>query len=321
MRSFGKLMAAIALAFPAVVATPTVHSRPPATAQDARDAYIQQQVAAIVAQGRGRIGVAAMDLDGGGQIFINGDQPFPMASVSKIAVAAAYLKSVESGRFRMDQQFPLMVPMYEAPARRSLVAPVKAGNLLTAQTLMEMMITRSNNQATDALIAALGGPAAVNRWLGTAGITGQQLDHTMATLVRDDGAIDPAKVIDVRTSSTPRSMLALLAAIDKGSVLNESSRAILLGTMTRTTTGSRRIRAGLPAGTLVAHKTGTLAGVTNDAGIIRLPDGRHLALVVFVTGPEGHRAHDALIAQITQVVYNGYANNSGGASTIPVRRR
>ena len=312
-------MAAAALVLPGLAWTPTVHSRPPATAQDARDAFIQQQVEAIVAEGQGRIGVAAMDLDGGGQIFVNPDQPFPMASTAKIAVAATFLKGVEEGRFRLDQQFPVMVPVREAAGARSPVAPLMAGNPLTAQTLMEMMITRSNNEATDGLLAVVGGPQAVNRWLATIGVAGQQLDHTMATLVRDDGKIDPAKVIDVRTSSTPRAMLALLAAIDKGAVLNETSRAVLLGSMSRTTTGSRRIRAGVPAGTLVAHKTGTLSGVTDDVGIIRMPDGRHVAVVVFVTGPEGHRAHDALIARITSVIYNGYLDARGSGVSVPVR--
>jgi beta-lactamase class A len=319
MRRVRKFLAALALALPVMAATPTVHSRPPASAQDARDAYIQQQVAAIVAQGKGRIGVAAMDLDGGGQIYINADQPFPMASTAKIAVAATFLKGVEAGRFRFDQQFPMMVRVRENGVR-ARQAPLMAGNLLTAQTLIEMMITRSNNEATDGLLAVVGGPPAVNRWLSTIGISGQQLDHTMATLVRDDGAIDPAKVIDVRTSSTPRAMLALLAAIDKGSVLSEASRAVLLGSMTRTTTGSRRIRAGLPAGTIVAHKTGTLSGVTDDVGIIRMPDGRHLALVVFVTGPEGHRAHDGLISQITSVIYNGYLQPRSGPAVATAAR-
>lgn len=318
MRSVRSYLAALALALPAVLVTPSVQSRSTATVTDARDTYIQQQVSAIVAQGQGRIGVAAMDLDGGGQIFVNGDQPFPMASTAKIAIAATFLKGVEDGRFRLDQQLPVMVPVRET-GTRSRVVPLTAGNLLTAQTLMEMMITRSNNEATDGLLTAVGGPAVVNRWLANAGISGQQLDHTMATLVRDDGAIDPAKVIDVRTSSTPRAMLALLAAIDKGNALSETSRTVLLSTMTRTSTGSRRIRAGVPAGTLVAHKTGTLAGVTDDVGIIRMPDGRHIALVVFVTGPEGHRAHDALISQITSVVYNGYLNPASSPVSAPVR--
>ncbi|MEO0033769.1 MAG: hypothetical protein RIS94_3527, partial [Pseudomonadota bacterium] len=77
----GFLAAALLFALPSVVITAPqeVQSRAPVTLQDQRDLAIQQQVEAIVAQGRGRIGVAAMDLDGGGQILVNGDMPFPMA--------------------------------------------------------------------------------------------------------------------------------------------------------------------------------------------------------------------------------------------------
>lgn len=317
---FTKLLAAAALALPALGATPAVQSRPPVTLQDQRDIIIQQQIAAIASQSRGRIGVAAMDLDGGGQIFLNGDMPFPMASTAKIAVAATFLEGVEQGRFRLDQRFPMMLSVAERAGARSPIAPVRAGPVMTAQELMELMITRSNNQATDGIIAAIGGISPVNQWLTRKGIVGQRLDHTMATLVRDDGKVNPATVIDTRTSSTPRAMLALLAAIDRGGALNPESRAVLLDTMTRTSTGRNRIRAGLPEGTLVAHKTGTLAGVTDDVGIVRLPDGRHLAMVVFVTGPEGHGPHSALIAQVARVLYDGYSQPLGRSLQEVARR-
>jgi beta-lactamase class A len=102
-------------------------------------------------------------------------------------------------------------------------------------------------------------------------------------------------------------MVALLGAIDRGGALGPQSRAVLLDTMTRTITGSRRIRAALPDGTVFAHKTGTLKDVTDDVGIIRLPDGRHLAIAIFCAGPEGHRAHDGVIQAITRTLYYGYA--------------
>lgn len=298
------LAAALLCAAPlALVATP-VQARPASSLQNARDAAIEQQVSAIVAQGRGRIGVAAVDLDGGGQIMINGDMPFPMASTAKIAVAATYLSGVEQGRLRLDQQFPMMVPV---AGSGGAVAAVRPGEVMTAQNLMELSITRSDNHATDGLIAAVGGIGAVNAWLSRTGITGQHLDHTMATLVRDDGRVNPVTTVDTRTASTPRAMVQLLAAIDRGGALTPESRAVLLDTMTRTSTGRNRIRSGLPEGVVFAHKTGTLAGVTDDVGIVRLPDGRHLAIAIFVTGPEGHTAHAGMIAQIARVLYDGYS--------------
>ena len=299
--------AALWCAAPLALVSAPVAARPATVLQNARDAAIEQQVSAIVAQGRGRIGVAAVDLDGGGQIMINGDMPFPMASTAKIAVAATYLSGVEQGRLRLDQPFPMMVPVAEAAGSRGAVAAVRPGMVMSAQSLMELSITRSDNHATDGLIAAVGGIGAVNAWLGRIGITGQHLDHTMATLVRDDGRVNPVTTIDTRTSSTPRAMVQLLAAIDRGGALSPESRAVLLDTMTRTSTGRNRIRSGLPEGVVFAHKTGTLAGVTDDVGIVRLPDGRHLAIAIFVTGPEGHTAHAGMIAQIARVLYDGYS--------------
>lgn len=316
-----RIIAALFTAVPALVATvPAVQSRTQNSVLDQRDQFIQQQIAAIAAEGRGRIGVAAMDLDGGGQVFVNGDMPFPMASTAKIAVAATFLEQVEKGAYRLDQQFPMMHRVQET-GQMSPVAPLRAGTVMTAQSLMELMITRSHNEATDGLINVVGGFENVNRWLTRNGITGQRLDHTMATLVRDDGKVDPARVIDTRTSSTPRAMIALLAAIDRGGVLSPESRAVLLDTMTRTSTGKTRIRAGLPEGTLVAHKTGTLWGVTDDVGIVRLPDGRHLAVAFFVTGPEGHAAHAKLIARMMRTIYDGYSQPVMNGTQDIVRRR
>lgn len=303
-----KVLAALSLGATAMVALPQVQSHAQtSTLQDRRNLALQQQVQAIAAQSRSRVGIAAVDLDGGGEVFVNPDMPFPMASTAKVAVAATFLQGVEEGRFRLDQQLPMMFPVAEAPSARGPVARVRPGAVMSAQQLMELMITRSNNNATDGLIAAVGGPSAVNKWLGRAGISGQRLDHTMATLVRDDGRVDPGRVIETRTSSTPRAMVSLLAAIDRGGALAPQSRAVLLDTMTRTSTGKNRMRAGLPEGTLFAHKTGTLRGVTADVGIIRLSDGRHLALAVFTAGSEPHASQAALISRVTRTVYEGFS--------------
>jgi beta-lactamase class A len=302
-----------------LITTPSVHSRAPTPVQDQHDLAIQQSIESIIAHSRGRVGVAAADLDGGGQVLIRGDVPFPMASTVKIAVAGTFLTGVEQGRFRLDQSLPMMMPVVER-RNRSAEAPLRPGPVMSAQQLMELMITRSDNHATDGLIAAVGGVGAVNAWLAKTGIVGQHLDSTIATLVRDDGRINPATTIDTRNASTPRAMLALLAAIDRGGALSPQSRAVLLDTMTRTSTGKNRMRAGLPDGTVFAHKTGTLQGVTDDVGIIRLPDGRHLALAIFVAGPEGHTAHATMIAQITRALYDGYASYMPHAEAQQSRR-
>src|SRR3546814_5628339 len=112
-----------------------------------------------------------------------------MASTSKIAVAATYLEMVEQGKFSLTSEFPLLVAVGSAKFS-SPVAPVRKGEHMPAIDLIELMITRSSNPATDALLAAVGGPARVNDWVRRQGIKDFSIDRDIATLVRDDGEFD-----------------------------------------------------------------------------------------------------------------------------------
>jgi beta-lactamase class A len=279
---------------------------------------LEAQIGGLAGSEQGRIGVAALDLSSGKTIQILGNQPFPMASTSKIAIAATFLEGVDQGRFRLDQKFPLMIAV---PSRKfdGPVAPVRAGQMLSAQSLIELSLTRSDNQATDALLAAVGGPPAVNRWLAGAGIRNFRIDRDIATLVRDDGEVDPATTIDVRDSATPLAMVQLLSGLYRGQWLRPNSRAVLLGAMERCVTGRHRIPAMLPDGARVAHKTGSLNNTSSDVGIIETPDGRVMAVAIYVTGQGSRPKREARIATIARAIYDGY--QSEAASTrLPASR-
>lgn len=270
---------------------------------------LEATVANLASAAQGRIGVAAMDLGSGRTITVLGDQPFPMASTSKIAIAATYLDLVDQGKLKLSDKFPLMIPQRSARFS-SPVAPVRPGAALTAQGLIELSITRSDNPATDALLAAVGGPAAVNRWLRKSGLSGMRLDRDIATLVRDDGQFNPATTVDPRDSATPLAMVQLLAGLHEGRWLSTSSRDVLLGAMARCLTGKRRLRAMLPQDARIAHKTGTLNNTSSDVGIIHTPDGRAIAIAVYVTGQGGKPNRDSRIAMISRAIYDGYLTES-----------
>lgn len=282
------------------------------------DRELERQLAVIASQSAGKVGIYATEIGGTREVALNRDHWFPMASTMKIAVAATYLQGVDEGRFTLDSTYPLRIGTGQTGPDG--VVMTRAGMALTAQSLIELMITRSDNQATDALLEAVGGPAAVNRWLKSAGISGQRVDRNIATLLRDDLAKnDPSLGVDKRDSSTPAAMAQLLGALHRGDVLSAQSRGVLLGAMSRCATGKTRIPALLPAGTLVAHKTGTLWSQTSDVGIIRLPDGRSVALVVFVAGPESHAVHNRQIASIARAVYDSFSGGSYEASQVARR--
>lgn len=268
---------------------------------------LRQQLFAVARPDKGRIGVAALDLTTGQTVSILGDQAFPMASTSKIAIAATFLAGVDKGKYRLDNTYPLLIPVASRPFSTP-VAPVAPGMELSARTLIEKMITRSDNAATDAMLKAVGGPAEVTKWMRSKGFQRFRIDRDIATLVRDDGEFDPAMGRDLRDSAPPDEMVRLIAALYKGELLSGSSTDVLVGAMTRTTTGSRRIKAGLPAGINFGHKTGTLNNTASDVGFVELPDGRVIALAIYVTGQGGKPQRDARIAEITRTLYAGFAN-------------
>ncbi len=267
---------------------------------------LEQTVARIADGSGGRIGVYAVDLASGREVSVLGDQRFPMASTSKIAIAATFLEGVERGRFSLTSEFPLMVPV-ASKRFSSTRAPVVPGKHFQAVDLIEMMITRSSNPATDALLAAVGGPSVVNDWARRNGITEYNLTRDIATLVRDDGEIDPARSVDIRDSATPEAMVRLLTGLYQGKFLSDSSRRVILGAMGRCRTGTHRIRGMLPDAARVAHKTGSLNNTSSDIGIINTPDGRAIAVAIYVTGQGSHAARDAKIANIARALYDGYA--------------
>jgi beta-lactamase class A len=111
--------------------------------------------------------------------------------------------------------------------------------------------------------------------------------------------------------ATPESVLVLLRALHEGRGLSAESRELLLKLMTETPTGPRRIKGRLPAGTVVAHKTGTsvtengLTAATNDVGLVTLLDGRHMAVAVFVSdSPAEVTVREDVIAQISLAAWD-----------------
>lgn len=276
------------------------------------------ELARLADSSKGRIGLAALDLDTLQPIDVLGQQRFPMASTVKIAIIATFLEGVDHGRYHLTDRYPLLFPL---PSRKFAgpVAPVRPGAMLQAIDLIEASVTRSDNHATDALLAAIGGPAAVNEWLRRTGNIGIHIDRDIATLVRDDGAVNPANTVDARDSSTPLAMVRLLAGLYNGKWLSPPSRQVLLGAMSRCRTGAHRMRALLPRDAVVAHKTGTLFNTSSDVGIIRTADGRMIAIAIYVTGQGSHPNRDLRIANLARAVWQGYTVSHESGTGIAVR--
>ncbi len=284
--------------------------RAPQSFEAVYETSFERRIAKLADGSRGLIGVAAVDLSTGESIGVLEDQLFPMASTSKIAVAAAYLELVEQGKYSLTSEFPLLIPIRSAKFS-SRAAPVREGEYMSADKLIEIMIARSSNPATDTLLRVVGGPAAVNDWMRRQGIAEFSIDRDIATLVRDDGEFDPSSHIDTRDAATPRAMIELLTGLYQGKFLSAESRQVILDAMAKTRTGKRRIPAQMPEYVEVMHKTGSLNNTSSDIGILETPDGRAIAVAIYVTGQGARRAREARIASIARALYDGFSEQAG----------
>ena len=111
---------------------------------------------------------------------------------------------------------------------------------------------------------------------------------------------------DLRDTSTPDAMASLLVHVYRKNLLKPETVKLLLGIMRRCQTGDTRLKGLLPAGTELAHKTGTAMGIINDVGIITLPNGAgHIAIVVFIKGSKSSVAEcEHSIAEVARSAYD-----------------
>lgn len=257
-------------------------------------------LAKIAARIDGVTGVAAVHIPTGRRVTFNANEAFPMASVYKLPIAIAVLREVDAGRLSLDQRIvvteyhPGHSPLREETGGKRAAFPVRR--------LIKAMVSLSDNTACDVLLGLVGGGAAATRAIATPGI---RIDRTEMQMLNDLRKGADLFLADPRDTATPAAMADLLVRFWKRELgLSKRSHDLLVEALTATSTGPKRIRAGVPAGTTVAHKTGTWSLGTNDVGII----GGELAIAVFTKGGKATTAErEAVIAAVTREVLRSFA--------------
>jgi beta-lactamase class A len=298
-------------------------------------APLQAEIAHISQGIDGVVGVAAWRLDGHGpRVLVNADQRYPMASTFKVPIAGTVLAQVDGGRLKLDQLVPID-PNMMVESEGLAETFHHPGVSVSVENLLELMLTVSDNTATDTLEKLVGGPAVVTQWVRSQGVTGLRVDRDTAGLIRDfyglppgpsfpasleaglkanpkleDKSDDPDPKFDndPQDTSTPTAMAQLLERIYTGKALSPSSTKLLREIQERNTTGKARIRARLPEGTVVAEKTGTIGGSVNNVGVITLPgDAGKLIVAIFIKqSSKPFEDRERVIADIARALYDYY---------------
>ncbi len=291
---------------------PTPVPTPTPLPETLRLARLHERLQAIAAEAPGKLGIAIVDPYRDTRFSVNGGRMYPLASVFKLAVAVAAFRLADDRKIDLDER----VLVTAADLRRSYSPIADAhprGNVTYAYwQLVRAMLVDSDNTACDYLLHAVGDTAAVQRMLDRLQLHGFAIRKSEADMQADARAHRTfARGGD--NGGSPEAVAALLAAIAAQRVVLLDSTNELLVDLAATKTGEGRLRAGIPPDVELAHKTGTsdtVGGVTdatNDAGIITLPDGRHIIVVALLGASRADAAtRDATIAEVARAVYDAY---------------
>ncbi|UUL82004.1 serine hydrolase [Sphingomonas qomolangmaensis] len=270
---------------------------------------------AMVERFGGKVGVAVKSIDDDWMISKNGDVPMPQQSVSKLWVAMTALDLVDQGKLRLDEQLTITradLTLFHQP----IAGLLKNGSYTaTAGELMRRAMTMSDNTANDRLLRRVGGPAAVNAFIKrkalgaikfgpgerllqsrTAGLNWKQ-DMAMGRAFQAARAKLPEGVrraafnnyvADPIDGAAAAAIANALARLKQGDLFSRASTSHLVTLMESSRTGAARLRARVPAGWRLGHKTGTgqdFSGRTagfNDVGFLTAPNGRSYTIAVLI---------------------------------------
>jgi beta-lactamase class A len=246
-------------------------------------------------RGRGRLGVAAIDVRDGRNVAQRAHERFPLASTFKLPLVIDVLARVDRGAERLDRKIAFHAG--EIIAYSPSFGPKPHDGTKTVAELCEAAIEHSDNTAANLLLRTVGGPLGLTTYLRSLGDRVTRLD-------RYEPALNDAAPGDVRDTTTPDAMANLLARLVRDPILTPASKARIFGWMRRADTGLDRIRAGVPANWIVGDKTGTTRTAGNDVAILWPPAGGApvVLAIYFAEVQAADKERDAAIAGVARSV-------------------
>jgi beta-lactamase class A len=264
------------------------------------EANIRQHI-----EGRpGAYSVAFEDLSSGQRLLLNADDRTHAASLMKVPVMMTVFHLAERGELDLDRPvtvkntFASLIDgspfQVEFDPNGPLAA--KAGKTESLRELVQLMIARSDNVATD-LVMELAGAERVMELLGRLGIEN--------VLVRRGVEDSKAYAAGLNNECSARGMLEVLIACRNSAFFGPQSRREMMAILGAQEMPSM-IGRGIPvdSGAVVAHKTGSISWVEHDAGIVELAGGRAYGLVILTRDfGEAREKASGSGAAISELVY------------------
>jgi beta-lactamase class A len=267
---------------------------------DALAARIERRISTVPGA---TVGVAYHDLETGDTLYINADSSFHAASTMKVPVMIELFRAFDAGRLRPDQKIVLgnefksivdgSTYSLDAGSDSDSLVYTRVGGEITILELIDRMITRSSNLATNTVIELVGAKNA------------DATAHTLgARNIRVLRGVEDGKAFQagLNNTTTPRDLAVLMEAIERGTAASPASSRAMLEILRRQEFNGE-IPAGLPPGTPVAHKTGFITAVLHDAAIVYPERRKPYVLVLLTKGIPQQDSARELMVDVSRLVY------------------
>jgi beta-lactamase class A len=242
----------------------------------------------------------AQDLESGREVAHNADEPVVLASVFKVAVLVELYRRAAAGDLDITER--IRVPSSTRTIGPTGISVMHDDVELSLRDLAQLMISVSDNTATDVLMGRLGADR-VQATVEALGLEDTDVRGDCTEILKifaDDTGLSeeewkqPAPKLDeaklehnrsldprvTRNRSTPRQWAKLLRAIWLDEAAPTEACAEMRAIM-KTQVWPHRLASGFGDGFVIAAKTGTLIGIRNEAGVVEAPDGRRYVVCVF----------------------------------------
>lgn len=279
----------------------------------AQNSELKKEINQITKDKKATVAVSVLDFETNKSFNINGDKALPMLSVFKFHIALAVLAQVDEGKLNLDQKIFIKKADLLENTWSPILKKYPEGNIeMPLSELLKYTVAQSDNNGCDILLRMLGGTENVQKYF-------DDLKVKDFTIIADEAKMHEGFEFMYWNTTTTNSANRLLKDFFDGKIVSKKSTDFLLKTMYETNTGTTKIIAQLPAGTPVAHKTGSsgkdktgLTVAENDIGIITLPNGKHYAISAFVSDSmESEETNTKMIADISKLVFDYFSKNSG----------
>ena len=296
---------AVACRTPSPAGMPRPASSPaalPSAGPDARavEAALRLRIAQVAGA---EVGLAVRALESGQALAIRGDPVFHAASTMKVPVLFALYRAFASGALapdatlRLENRFASIVDgspyALEASEDSDSLVYTWIGRDVPLRDLARRMITHSSNLATNAVIGRLDAEriTALTRELGTTRL-----------LVRRGVEDDKAYAAGLNNTTTANDLVALFTALERGEVGDAAATREMLGIL-EAQAFNNEIPAGLPAGTRVAHKTGSITATWHDAGLVYPPGRKPYAIAILTRNIPQEAVANRLMADCSRIIW------------------